>query len=372
MITHLKTVSLSSTGRLVSLDFMRGLIMVFLALESAGLYDHLYNGIHQPFISAVLGQFFHHPWHGLHFWDLIQPAFMFMAGVAMAFSLQKQTDKGTSWNSQFQKVLKRCGLLFFFGVLDYAVKQDGSLSFELWDILTQLSFTTLVAFLVFRWNFTWQIMVCVLLLLLTEVLYRFTHIPGFDEPFTNQKNFGNYIDTVLMNKINHDGWVAINCIPTAVHTVAGAMAGKYLLQTKTKVKPLIIWGFITLIAGFAVDIAGITPIIKRIATSSFTLASLGYCLLALAFFYWWIDIKDHKKHLWFFIVVGMNSLFMYLFFEIVGHRWFTEYIYHITNGLMTIISVPKTVMLVISALSVFSLEWYLCYFLYRHKIFIKL
>ena len=40
----------------------------------------------------------------------------------------------------------------------------------------------------------------------------------------------------------------------------------------------------------------------------------------VALSYWWIDIKDHRKRLTFFLVVGMNSLFIYLFFEIVGDR----------------------------------------------------
>jgi predicted acyltransferase len=53
-------------------------------------------------------------------------------------------------------------------------------------------------------------------------------------------------------------------------------------QRSDKVKQMILWGIVTLVAGFALDFAGITPIIKRIATSSFTLASLGWCLLGLA------------------------------------------------------------------------------------------
>ena len=351
---------------------MRGLIMVFLALESTGLYEHLQEAIHLPVFNIVINQFFHHPWHGLHFWDLIQPAFMFIAGTALALSLEKQRLKGLGWNYSFGKMLKRCALLFFFGVLDYAVKKDGSLSFELWDVLTQLSFTTLIAFLIFRWPYRSQIIVCVLLLLLTEILYRYTNVPGFDQAFVDQHNFGNYVDLILMNKINAGGWVAINCIPTAVHTIAGAMAGKHLLQSKKKINPIIIWGLLALAVGYSLDLAGITPIIKRIATSSFTLVSLGYCLLALAFIYWWIDIKDHKKHLSFFLIVGMNSLFIYLFFEIVGSRWFNGYISAISNGLMRFIAVPESIMFIITSLVIFMLEWWLCYFLYKKKIFFKI
>ena len=163
--------------------------------------------------------------------------------------------------------------------------EEDHLSFELWDVLTQMSFTMLVAFLIFRWKPAYQILFSFGLLILTECLYRFINIPGFDQPFTDQHNFGNYMDVVLMNKINDGGWVAINCIPTAAHTIWGAVAGKWLLtgsNVKNKIKPVIILGVITLIAGYSLDLAGITPIIKRIATSSFTLASGGWCLLALA------------------------------------------------------------------------------------------
>jgi len=361
------------TNRLLSLDFLRGFIMVLLALESARLYDNFLELTEGNILHHFFIQFTHHPWNGLRFWDLIQPGFMFMAGTAMAFSLHRQTEAGVLWNDQFTKTLKRSGWLFFWGVLDYAVRPHG-LSFELWDVLTQLSFTTLIAFLIFRWSARNQILMSLGLLLLTEILYRFTSLPGFDQPFTDQHNFGNYMDLVLMNKINSGGWVAINCIPTAAHTIWGAVAGKLLLGSTDeikKVKYLVIAGVTCLVIGFVMD-ATVTPIIKRIATSSFTIASGGWCLLALALCSWWIDIKDHKKHLTFFTVVGMNSIFIYLFFEIVASRWFNEYAGAISNGLMEIINTPHGIMMIITPLFIFSLEWGLCYFLYRKKIFFKL
>src|ERR1700722_8337939 len=360
------------TQRLLSLDFLRGSIMVLLALESTGLYEHLFDATkNQPVLNNFFLEFSHHPWNGLRFWDLIQPSFMFMAGVAMAFSLTKQYAQGMTWQQSFKKILKRCFWLFFWGVLDYAVRPSG-LSFELWDVLTQLSFTTLVAFLIFRWSVTAQILVCVGLLLLTEILYRFTNVPDFNQPFTDQHNFGNYVDVLLMNKINKGGWVVINCIPTAVHTIAGALAGKLLINGTKKIKTLLIWAAVCFVLGYGLDYAHITPIIKRIATSSFTLASLAWCLCFLSASYWWIDIKDHRKYLKFFLVVGMNSIFIYLFFEIIGNRWFTGYITAISSGLLGFINTPETLLLILSSLSVFAMEWLLCYFLYKKKIFFKL
>jgi predicted acyltransferase len=362
----------ASLSRLKSLDFLRGLIMVLLILESTGLYSHLYHATEGNVTNAFFEQFRHHPWNGLRFWDLIQPGFMFMAGISLAYSLHSQAARGMSWKESFKKVLKRCGWLFFWGVLDYAVKPDG-LAFELWDVLTQLSFTTLVAFLIFRWKPVYQIAMCIALLLLTEWLYRFTEVPGFDQPFTDQVNFGNYVDLLLMNKINSGGWVAINCIPTAVHTIAGALAGKLLLNSaKQRLPTLFTWGIISIVLGYGLDIAGITPIIKRIATSSFVLASLGWCLFALAISYWWIDLRNHHRYLLFFTIVGMNSLFIYIFIEIVASRWFNEYINALVTGLLGFIHTPALAANITASLVLFAMEWGMCYFLYKKKIFFRI
>lgn len=177
-----------------------------------------------------------------------------------------------------------------------------------------------------------------------------------------------------MNKINPGGWVAINCIPTAAHTILGAVAGKWLLSlpnNKTKIRYIIILGMLALLIGYGLDITGITPIIKRIATTSFTLVSGGYCLLALAFLYFWIDVLNHKRFLLFFAIVGMNSIFIYLFFEIVASRWLNEYINTIVNGIISPTGLSYTAIMIIASLTIFIFEWCLCLWLYRKKIFLK-
>ncbi len=360
--------------RLASLDFYRGLVMVLLMLEASGLYDHVLS-MTKPAssIHSIAIQFTHFPWHGLHLWDFIQPAFMFIAGTAMAFSLTRQTAQGCSWRQQAGHALKRSGWLFLWGVLDYAVRGD-HLSFELWDVLTQLSFTMLIAFLIFKWKPGYQLLFSIGLLILTEALYRFTHVSGFEQPFTDQHNFGNYVDLLLMNKINSGGWVAINCIPTAAHTIWGAVAGKWLLtrpDNKSRIGHIVVLGLVALLAGYGLDLAGITPVIKRIATSSFTLVTGGWCLLALAFLYFWIDVLGHKRFLSFFTIVGMNSIFIYLFFEIVVHRWFYDYVNTLVTGVVSPSGLPLNAVMIIAALTLFMLQWYLCFWLYRKKIFFK-
>jgi predicted acyltransferase len=364
---------LPNSNRLASLDFLRGITMVLLTLESTLLFEHLVPVVKGTWGTNLLNEFFHHPWHGLRFWDLVQPSFMFVAGVALAFSIRKQR-RTLNWNQTFIKILKRCGWLFFWGVFDYAVRKNG-LSFELWDVLTQLSFTTLVAFLIMNWSVTAQLVTSGICLLIPELLYRNTHIAGFDQPFTDQHNFGNYVDLLLMNKINPGGWVAINCVSTSAHTIWGVLAGKLILSEKPanqKMKYLISGGLILLVLGFGLDLSHITPIIKRIATSSFVLVSGGYCVLFLAVCYWWIDIKNHKSRLLFFNLFALNSIFIYLFFEIVGDRWFTGYILTITDGLFGMVNVPVLVAGILGSLIVFFLETGILYFLYKREIFFKL
>ena len=369
MSTQLSSEDLSK--RLLSLDFLRGLIMFLLVTESTGFFKILYLNSKGGPLENFFIQFQHHPWNGLRFWDLIQPGFMFIAGTAMAFSVTSLQNKGVAHQLITIKMLKRSGWLFFWGVLIYAVKETG-LSFELWNVLTQLSFTLLLAYFIFHYKYSTQIIICILLLLFTEILYRFANVPDYNLTFTNHHNFGNYVDLILMNKTSRGGWVAINCIPTAVHTIAGALVGKLILGKRNGLlKTLIIAAGSFLLLGYAMDFLQITPIIKRIATSSFTIVSLGWCLLAFAGSYYFIDKKKYNK-IFFFKVLSMNSIFIYLFFETAGGGWLNHFIKLLTNGLLSLVYIPEMIISIIACFLIVLIDWGICYFLYQKKIFFRL
>ena len=359
--------------RLLSLDVMRGGIMVLLMLESTRLYTRLLELEGTPFHGLAL-QLHHHPWHGLRFWDLIQPGFMFIAGTALALSLTRQSDAGVPWTVSLRKALRRSWWLFFWGVLDYAVRPDG-LSFELWDVLTQLSFTLLVAFLIFRWPLWWQIAFSLGLLVLTEALYRVPAVAGFDQPFVDQHNIGNFIDWVLMRKINPEGWVAINCLPTAAHTIWGAVAGKLLLSPKSSQREAPLArrhgsGRAGRRLRDGLDGDADHQAHRDHAPSCSPPAAT--CCSAWRPATGSIDVRKIRPLVTFFTVVGMNSLFIYLFFEIVGNRWFTDYM---TDDHQRADDDGRRAARSRWASSrrwlVFTLEWRLCYFLYRKRIFFK-
>jgi predicted acyltransferase len=338
------------------------------------LYESLSNFRPAGITGDLVQQFFHHPWHGLHFWDLVQPGFMTMAGAALYISYYKRTEKGINWQNNFRHIATRCLKLFLL-VTGLHCIYAGKLVWELWNILTQLSFTTIIAYVVIRWSFAYQLVVSILLLLLTELLYRTVLMPGFDQPFTEHRNFGAWMDTVLMGKINTDGWVAINIIPTAAHTIWGVLAGKLLINKSNslqKASRLIIAGTIGLAAGYMLDIMSVTPIIKRIATSSFVLVSGGWILLIMAFLYWLTDIKKQNRYAWIFVVVGMNSIFIYMLFETLGHQWLNQATSIFVKGFAGMAGVSLLWQAVVSALATLFIEWYACYWLYRKKIFFKL
>lgn len=345
-------------GRLLSLDVMRGVIMILLAAESCRVYESI-KELHE---EGLIQQFFHHPWHGLRFWDLVQPAFMFMAGTAMYISFESKKKKGITWSQNFKHILIRSAKLFLFGTGLHCI-YAGKMVWELWNVLTQLSVTTVIAYFIIGRSVTFQVIAGVLLIILNDVLYRTILMPGFDQPFVEYHNFGAYMDTLLMGKINPDGWVAVNVIPTAAHTIWGMAAGKFLMTTNSgtrKTLTLLVVGVIALILGFGADLSGLSPIIKRISTAGFVLASAGWVLMILAALYWWIDVKDHPKYTWIPVVVGMNAIFIYLFFETVGAQW--------VNSAVAIFVPTK----ILAALVTLFLEWYLCYWLYKKQIFFKL
>ncbi|WP_346858909.1 DUF5009 domain-containing protein [uncultured Draconibacterium sp.] len=365
-----------SSERLLSLDFFRGITMFLLVAEGTRLWSVL---VHDPIAGTVFETFFqqfhHHHWNGLHFWDLVQPFFMFIVGVAMPFSYAKRVKRGDRRNKITKHIIQRSLILLAFGVGLHCGYQR-KLVWELWNVLSQLSVTILIAYFLMRYKWSVQIVVSIGLLVLTETLYRTFPIEGYNQPFVKDHNFGSWMDLILMGKMNNGGgWVAINAIPTAAHTIWGVVAGQLLQSAKSqhaKVKLLLLSGGIILIVGYLLEWTSITPIIKRICTSSFVLASGGWALIVLAFSYWFIDIKKKNRWIFPFVVVGTNSIFIYLFFNTLGSQWFNGFVGIFTHGFLAWFNTPQFLVELFTSISILGLEWLLCYYLYRKKIFFRI
>jgi predicted acyltransferase len=368
--------------RLVSLDLFRGLVMFLLIGEGAGVWDALFKMTEEGggIVHGFFVQFTHHPWDWLRFWDLIQPSFMFIVGVAMVYSLSKRFERGDSWNQVFRHVAARCLILFLFGSGLHCYYR-GKMVLELWNVLTQLSVTVMITFLIFQLHWKKQLGISIGLILLTDIAYRFFWVEGFNHPYTPDENFGSWMDLLLMGKLSGGHWIAINCIPTAAHTIWGSLVGQLLrsdVDKMKKAKTLLTAGLIGVAVGyllhwgFGSETLRI-PIIKRICTGSFIYASGGWCLLFLCLFYYLIDIKGWKPG-WFIIiqVVGMNSIFIYMTEQLLAGRFIRPTVNIFVDGTLGKIGLNPSWVHLITALVAWSILWYLCFWLYKRKIFLRI
>lgn len=359
-------------GRITSVDFFRGVTMFLLAGEAAEVFEHL-NDTGSGFFQFLGTQFSHHEWHGLHFWDLIQPFFMFIVGVAIPFAVANRLKKGDTIRKITLHAFKRSFLLLFFGWALYFV-DAGRLVFRFQNVLAQLSVTYLVAFLIMNKSIRFQLIFSLLILLLIDLAYRFFPVEGFNNPWTNFENLGAWVNNRIEGVDKASTWASLNCVSTTAHTIWGVLCGKLLMSDRpaaSKIRILIIAGFASLTVGYALDLTGITPVIKKIATVSFVFASGGWTILALCLCYWLIDVmKVFTKGARFFIIVGMNSIFIYMFFSIGGARLLHRIIDPFSQlffGWGGELAVKM-----IASLGVWAALWYLCYWLYKNKLFIKI
>ena len=121
------------------------------------------------------------------------------------------------------------------------------------------------------------------------------------------------------------------------------------------------------------------PIIKALWTSSYVLYTAGIATLVLTFFLWLIDIKGIKKWSQPLIVFGLNPLFIYALSGIIIRvmwmiKWdsgdgvitLQQWIY---KGLASVLGdTPGSLAF---ALLYVALHWFIAWWMYRRKIFIK-
>jgi predicted acyltransferase len=357
--------------RFLSLDFFRGLTMFLLIGESTLLYEHLRDpGLGGTLLHAIGMQLDHHAWAGLRFWDLVQPFFMFIVGVALAFSVAKREQRGESRSRITRHVVVRSLVLLVLGWALYCIG-PGRITFRFQNVLAQLAVTYPIAYFLMRRRPRTQIAWSFGLILLTEVIYRVFWVAGYNQPFVPDHNFGSWVDMLISGELSSGHWVSFNAIPTAAHTIWGVLAGRWLMSgrpPRKKIAVLAVLGAAAVAAGFA--LTAVSPMIKRICTSSFVVAGGGFCLLALALSYWVIDVRQLRTWAVFLNIVGMNSLFIYLFTESGGTSWVIRLVRPFTMGFAGWTgTLPAEI---VTSLAAWAVLWSMCSWLYRRKILIRI
>lgn len=352
----------SGAERSLALDAYRGLIMIFLISHGFGLSalkDH-------PIGKYLAAQVDHVPWEGVVLWDLIQPAFMFMVGVAMPFAFASRAAKGKGgfWPT-FAHVAWRSAVLIFLSQL-FVATGSGPFKFGLINVLSQMAFTYFLSFLIMQLEFRLQVGAAAGLLAAHWLL--FLQYPGPAGPFSQEGNVGQVIDQWLLGR-NYPGlYVTINFISSTVTTLFGVWAGMLMrkpIELREKLRILLWWAAGCIVGGMLLSL--VNPMVKRIWTASFTIYSGGLVILGLAAMLWLVDERGWKRFAWPMVVVGTNSLFIYCVSQMcrggiaraVGtftgkFEWL---------GLLGPIALDLTVLAVM---------WSMCYWLYQRKAFVKI
>ncbi len=346
--------------RYVALDAFRGFIMFMLASGAFG-FGALQK---DPTWGHVASWFDHVDWTGAVFWDLIQPAFMFMVGVAMPFALAARAARGLTPRQDFKHVARRALRLLLLSQF-LMIVADQRIYLQLINVLAQIAFTYFFTYLIIQLRFRWQALAAFLLLAFHSALYLI--FPGPAGAFSREGNIGQVIDKALLG-YNYPGYyVTINFISSTVTTLFGAWTGMLLRRPRPRSEKLRILAAAT-VAAFAGGLAlsPVIPNVKRLWTASFTLYSAGWVLLMMLGFILVIDVWGKRRWAFPLVVVGMNSIFIYSAgFLIKGsiHHWVSAFSGDFKFiGTLAPVAQSCTVMLVL---------WLFCYWLYKHKIFLK-
>jgi predicted acyltransferase len=347
--------------RYVSLDAYRGFIMLMLVSHAFGL-NELRD---QPGWQWLATQFEHVAWEGLVFWDLIQPAFMFMVGMAMPFAFANRRAKGDSGGRIFRHVAWRALMLIALSQVLISIS-GGKLQFQLINVLSQIALTYFFAFLILRLPIRYQGLTA--LAILAGHWSLFALFPGPDGAFSKAGNIGARIDQTLLG-YNYNGYyVTINFVTSVVTTLLGAWMALFLMRKKshaTNLKFILLSSAGCLASGLAMSV--FNPMVKRLWTTSFTLYSAGWVFLMLAAFYWLVEVQGWRKPVFPLLILGMNSIFVYSL-SMVLYSWLNRAV-DVFTGRFEVAGIFAPVL---QATAVLFVMWYLCYWLYQRKIFLRI
>src|SRR5450432_3779469 len=106
----------SANSRLDSLDALRGFDM-FWIIGAEDILHTMARATGSPFWTALSDQFTHPEWNGFHLYDLIFPLFLFIAGVATPYSLERAMEKGASRRKLLGRILRRALLLILLWII---------------------------------------------------------------------------------------------------------------------------------------------------------------------------------------------------------------------------------------------------------------
>ena len=374
--TKSSSASKNPSGRLYSLDALRGFDMFWIT-GGQKLVFALATVTGWPLFEWMNSQMHHVAWNGFAFYDMIFPLFLFLAGVSMPYSFEARRNRGETRQKIYLHALKRMLVLVVLGMLVNRILELNPDNLRFASVLGRIGIAWfLAAMIVLNAGIRWQIAWFWGLLILYCLLMLLVPVPGFGAgDLSPEGNLAGYIDRLLLpgtmyTEFNEPEGI-LSTIPSVSTALLGVFAG-HLLRLKTgrlngmkKALVLIGAGILGLILGMAWGT--FFPINKNLWTSSFVLYAGGWSLMLLGLFYLVIDVWKMKRWAFFFVVIGMNSITIYVLqhrilrFDII-RDFFLKGIHDLS---------PEALQPFISSLGYIAVVWLFLWFLYRNRIFLK-
>ncbi|GET41382.1 acyltransferase family protein [Microseira wollei] len=300
--------------RLISLDVFRGIAIAGMILvNQAGVADRVY-----PFLA-------HADWNGCTLADLVFPFFLFIVGVAIAFSFSKYSEGATPPASVYWRILRRSLILFGLGIFLNGFWNYNWEKIRIMGVLQRISVAYLLASLaVLKLPRKGQWALAILLLVGYWIAMTVIPVPGYGaNVLTRFGNFGAYIDRLIIpgaHLYRGDSYNSLgdpeglfSTLPAVVTVLLGYFTGQWLRQRpidSNTSMDLVLFGLGSLIIGILWD--GVFPINKKLWTSSYVLFTAGWALLVLAACYELIEVRKIRRWGKPFAVMGVNAIAIFV------------------------------------------------------------
>lgn len=365
------------TKRLYSLDALRGFDM-FWIMGGESIFVGLATVTGWPVLQWWATQCEHVRWHGFHFYDMIFPLFLFIAGISFPFSCAKRVSLNEPRKNIYKHVISRGLILVLLGIIynNGIIFNISQIRFG--SVLGRIGLAWMFAALIFmNTRLTWRIVwFSGILLFYWFMLMLFpAHDLGSTDIYSQTGNLTSYIDRLIMpGRLylgNHDPEGLFSTVPAISTALLGMFTGEFIMSGYLNNKPLRKVLYMVCAAVILMAIGKLWnltfPINKNLWTSSFVCFVGGLSLLLFSVFYLVIDIWNYRKWAFFFVIIGLNPITIYLAGRIVNFRAATNFFF---GGVVKIL--PENWAELINGIGITAIGWLFLYILYKKKIFLKI
>lgn len=387
------------TARLVSLDAFRGATMLLMASGGLGVGELVERRFsQQAFWGWIAYQFEHVDWVGCSLWDLIQPSFMFMVGVAVPYSLAKRRELGESgWRLFLHAVVRALILILLAVFLSSAWSESTEWVFP--NVLAQIGLGYPFLFLLAWTRPRTQLLAAFAILFGYWLWFALHPLPdahldwstvglpsgpqlhGFAAHWEKGTNAAAHFDRWFLNLFprqepfvfNSGGYQTLNFVPSLATMIFGLLTGEMLRLPRPhldKLKWLVMAGAVGIAAGLALTLTGLCPLVKRIWTPSWALFSSGCVAWILAAYVAIVDWKGYRSWTFPLVVVGANPITIYCLYQLASSFIRDSLSIHLGANIFNTLGPDFTPML--ERAGVLFILWLIAVLMYRQRIFIRI